>query len=96
MERSHKAVGMNCVWDSSTGLLWFDIKNKLGTGSEVEIISPDGKQKLQVLELRNDKGKSVDWIHGGAGRGAFSIENDPGEFAIIRRTLYDEERGNIN
>ncbi len=92
MERSHKAVGMNCVWDSSTGLLWFDIKNKLGTGSEVEIISPDGKQKLQVLELRNDKGKSVDWIHGGAGRGAFSIENDPGEFAIIRRTLYDEER----
>jgi len=92
MERSHKAVGMNCVWDSSTGLLWFDIKNKLGTGSEVEIISPDGKQKLQVLELRNDKGKSVDWIHGGAGRGAFSIENDPGEFAIMRRTLYDEER----
>ncbi|MFQ6678375.1 MAG: U32 family peptidase C-terminal domain-containing protein [Fidelibacterota bacterium] len=92
MERSHKPVGMNCVWDSSTGLLWFDIKNKLRAESEVEIISPDGKQKLQASDLRNDKGKSVDWIHGGAGRGAFLIENNPGEFAIIRRTLYDEER----
>ena len=37
-------------------------------------------------------GNQVDWIHGGAGRGAFPISDDPGEFAIIRRTLYEEEQ----
>lgn len=92
MERTHKTVGMNCIWDKTNGLLWFDIKNKLGIGTDVEIFTPDGKTTVQVSELRNDKGKHVDWIHGGAGRGAFPLENDPGEFAILRRTLYDEEK----
>ncbi len=92
MERTHKAVGMNCCWDQTSGLLWFDIKNKLGVGTDIEIFTPGGKTTVQVLELRNGKGKRVDWIHGGAGRGAFPLENDPGEFAILRRTLYDEEK----
>ncbi len=91
-ERSHKAVGMNCNWDQTTGLLSFDIKNKLGVGTDIEIFTPNGKATVHVSELRNEKGKRVDWIHGGAGRGAFPLENDPGEFAIIRRTLYDEEK----
>lgn len=91
-ERSHKAVGMNCNWDQRTGLLSFDIKNKLGVGTDVEIFTPNGKSTVHVSELWNEKGKRVDWIHGGAGRGAFPLENDPGEFAIIRRTLYDEEK----
>ena len=91
-ERSHKAVGLNCKWDQETGLLWFDIKNKLGVDTDVEIFTPDGKEIIRISELRNQQGKQVDWIHGGAGRGAFPLENDPGEFTIIRRTLYEEEQ----
>ena len=90
-ERSHKAVGINCEWDQKTGLIWFDIKNKLGVGKNVEIFTPKGKEVVRVTELRNRKGENVDWIHGGAGRGAFPLEYDPGEFAIIRRKLYNEE-----
>ena len=90
-ERSHKAVGINCEWDQKTGLIWFDIKNKLGVGKNVEIFTPKGKEVVRVTELRNWKDENVDWIHGGAGRGAFPLEYDPGEFAIIRRKLYDEE-----
>ncbi|HDY75332.1 MAG TPA: U32 family peptidase [Candidatus Marinimicrobia bacterium] len=92
VERTHKAVGMNCSWNQTSGLLWFDIKNKLGVGTDIEIFTPDGKTTVQVSELRNGKEKRVDWIHGGAGRGAFPLENNPGEFAILRRTLYDEEK----
>ncbi len=92
LERSHKSVGINCTWDKLNGLLWFDIKNKLSLGSKVEVIFPEGKQSIRVSDLRNHLGKKVEWIHGGAGRGAFPIEWDPGEFAIIRRKLYDEER----
>jgi len=91
-ERSHKAVGLNCKWDQETGLMWFDIKNKLGVGTDVEIFTPDSKEIIRISELRDHQGKQVDWIHGGAGRGAFPISYDPGEFAIIRRTLYEEEQ----
>lgn len=91
-ERSHKAVGINCNWDKTTGLLWFDIKNKLSVGTKVELFTPEGKATVHVSELRNDKKKKVEWIHGGAGRGAFPLENNPGEFAIIRRSLYEEEK----
>ena len=91
-ERSHKAVGLNCKWDQETGLMWFDIKNKLGVGTDVEIFTPDSKEIIRVSELRDHQGKQVDWIHGGAGRGAFPISDDPGEFAIIRRTLYEGEQ----
>ncbi|MCH7612490.1 MAG: U32 family peptidase C-terminal domain-containing protein [Candidatus Marinimicrobia bacterium] len=92
LERSHKAVGMNCSWDQANGLLWFDIKNKLGVETDVEVFSPEGMEMVHVSELRNEKGKRVDWIHGGAGRGAFPLANDPGEFVILRRSLYDEEK----
>ena len=91
-ERSHKAVGLNCKWDQATGLMWFDIKNKLGVGTEVEIFTPGGKEIIRVSELRDNQGKQAEQIHGGAGRGAFPLPEDPGEFAIIRRTLYEEEQ----
>ena len=91
-ERSHKAVGLNCKWDQATGLMWFDIKNKLGVGKEVEIFTPGGKEIIHVSELRDNQENKAEWIHGGAGRGAFPLAEDPGEFAIIRRTLYEEEQ----
>lgn len=92
VERTHKAVGMHCEWDKTNGLLWFDIKNKLGVETDVELFSPEGMETVHVSELRNEKGKRVDWVHGGAGKAAFPMDNDPGEFAIIRRSLYDEEK----
>lgn len=90
-ERSHKPVGLNCKWDKKTGLIWFDIKNKLSVGTEVELFTPDGKKIVRVTELRDQQEKRTEMIHGGAGRGAFPLEYDPGEFAILRRTLYKEE-----
>ena len=37
------------------------------------------------------KGKIVDVGHGGAGRYGFPFQNNPGEFAVIRRKLYPAE-----
>lgn len=91
-ERFKKPVGLGCEYDQSTGLLWFDIKNRLDKGNEVEILTPEGDHSVVVSELRNTKGQNVDSIHGGAGRGAFPIGFDPGPFAVVRRRLNTHEQ----
>jgi len=90
-ERFRKAVGMDCRWEKETGLIWFDIKNRLKVNSEVSVITPEKEYKINVSDLVDQKGRKVDVVHGGAGRGAFPLEFDPGEFAVLQRNLYDDE-----
>ncbi len=90
-ERTHKSVGMELSYDNSTGLLSFECKNRLEKDTEIEIISPDGEIQHKISDLVNSKGKIVDIAHGGTGRYSIPFENDPGEFAIIRRKIYDAE-----
>ncbi len=91
LERTHRAVGTNCSWDKKSGLLWFEVKNRLGTGTTIDLITPEGLKSFRVSELRDEKGHPVEWVHGGAGKAAFPFELDPGEFAVLRRKLYKEE-----
>jgi len=90
-ERSHKAVGLHCTYDEKNGLLWFDIKNRLELGTDLEIITPNGLDIHRVTSMVDEKFQPKDTLHGGAGRGAFSFDKDPGEFAVLRRKLYDAE-----
>ncbi|MBL7013000.1 MAG: tRNA 5-hydroxyuridine modification protein YegQ [Candidatus Marinimicrobia bacterium] len=94
-ERHKKPVGLECEYDQATGLLWFDIKNRLDEGNKVEILTPKGDHEIDVSEVRNTKGQKVESIHGGAGRGAFPIDFDPGPFAVIRRTLNKHEQDQL-
>lgn len=90
-ERTHKAVGLNCRYDMESGLLWFDIKNRLESGTTVEIITPERVMTTVAKKFVNEKLQQVDILHGGAGRGAIPFEMDPGEFAILRRRIYEQE-----
>jgi U32 family peptidase len=90
-ERTHKPVGTDCRFDEEAKLLWFEVKNKLDKGTEVEIITRDSIKKMEATDLRNDKERHVPSLHGGTGRGAIHCDENPGEFAIIRRKLYPEE-----
>ncbi len=94
-EMTHKAVGMDCQYDPLNGLLTFEAKNRIQVGTEVEIITPEGIQTHVITELVNAKGQPVEAGHGGAGRYGFPFEHDPGEFAVIRRRLYDAERESV-
>ncbi|MBC8346440.1 MAG: tRNA 5-hydroxyuridine modification protein YegQ [Candidatus Marinimicrobia bacterium] len=93
LERSHKALGMNCQWEQSTGRLWFDVKNRLEVGTDIELFYPEGKESVHVSELQNEKGEKVNVVHGGGGRAAFPLEKDPGIFAVLRRGLNEKEVG---
>ncbi|MDP6034190.1 MAG: tRNA 5-hydroxyuridine modification protein YegQ [Candidatus Marinimicrobia bacterium] len=91
LERSHKAVGMNCQWDQANGLLWFEVKNRLEVGTEIELFNPEEQGTVHISKLINEKEKYVDVVHGGGGRAAFPLEKDPGPFAVLRRPLYQKE-----
>tara|TARA_B100000959_G_scaffold126651_1_gene133003 strand:- start:79 stop:1434 length:1356 start_codon:yes stop_codon:yes gene_type:complete len=94
-ERTHKAVGTLIDYDKSRGLLSFESKNRLTLGTKIEIISPKDIKTITLSELRNKKGISVDICHGGSGRFSIPYDDDPGQFAIIRRQIYKEELESI-
>jgi len=94
-ERTHKAVGTLIKYDKSRGLLSFESKNRLTLGTKIEIISPKEVKTITLSELRNEKGLSVDVCHGGSGRFNIPYDENPGEFAIMRRLIYKEELENI-
>ncbi len=94
-EMTHKAAGMFLQYDKTRGLLSFECKNRLELETEIEIISPDKTVKTILSELRNNKDLQVEVCHGGSGRFSIPFDHDPGEFAIIRRPIYDAELANM-
>lgn len=91
IERTHKAVGMECTYDHENKFLEFEAKNKITIGTEVEIITPEKIEKCVVNQLYDRNDNPVDSGHGGAGRYHFYYPENPGHFAVIRRKLYPEE-----
>ena len=93
-ELTHKAIGTLVRYDKSRGLLSFECKNRLDVGTKIQIISPDKIETIQLSELRNEKDLRIDVVHGGSGRCSIPFNHDPGEFAIIRRPIYEVELSN--
>ncbi len=51
LERTHKAVGMECTYDEQNKYLEFEAKNRITIGSEVEIVTPLKTEKFIIHEL---------------------------------------------
>ena len=94
-ELTHKAVGTFIQYDKYNGLLSFECKNRLSIGTTIEIISPNDIDTITISEIRNEKNVKVDICHGGSGRFSIPYKDDPGEFSIIRRPLYEQELKSI-
>ncbi|NOZ08087.1 MAG: U32 family peptidase [FCB group bacterium] len=95
IELTHKAVGINAEYDSGSGLLWFELKNRLEKGTLLEIITPTELQQTTVKEIVTEKSAKVEVAHGGTGRVAIPYGADPGPFAILRRKLYSQEQAQL-
>ena len=94
-EITHKAAGTLLKYDKSNGLLSFECKNRLELGTKIELISPEQIDKITLNEILNSKDQSVEVCHGGSGRYSIPFEYDPGEFAILRRPIYEAELANV-
>lgn len=85
-------AGMVTAWDASSQLLAFEIKNQIRVGDTLEIISPEKTVEMVVKELFNAKKRPVDVVHGGTGLGYVPFDQDPGDFAVMKKILA-EARG---
>jgi len=87
----YKTVGIVRDYDNQKGLLNFEIKNRIETGSEVEIITPNDTIKMNVSHIQNMKEQLKEQLvpiaHGGLGEFKIPCEFDPGEFAVIRQKI---------
>jgi len=95
METTHKAAGMLLQYDEVKGLLSFECKNRIESGTIIELISPESKEQIEVTEIRDASEKLVEVCHGGTGRFSIPFNRDPGEFAILRRPIYEAELTNL-
>ncbi|MDP6570337.1 MAG: tRNA 5-hydroxyuridine modification protein YegQ [Candidatus Marinimicrobia bacterium] len=95
MEMTHKAAGMFLHFDESKGLLSFECKNRIEKGTTIEIITPDSVETRTITEIRNSSEKEVEVCHGGTGRFSIPLDYNPGEFAILRRPIYEAELANL-
>ncbi len=84
---THQNAGMVIQWDPATELLEFEIKNQVRVGDTIEIISPPKLVTITIDALFNARKKSVAVLHGGTGRGYLHLDQDPGEFTVIRKVL---------
>ncbi len=91
LERTHKVVGIDCRYHIETDILTFETKNKICSGTEIEVITPTGTELFLIQKLYDEKNNILNAGHGGAGRCGINYPVNPGEFAILRRKLYDDE-----
>lgn len=87
LDFTHQNAGMVKHWHVESGLLEFEVKNQIRIGDEIEVITPQQSVSLKIESLLDKKKHPVDVLHGGTGLGFLPFDQDPGEFAVIRKKL---------
>lgn len=67
-----------------------DVRNRVGVGSEVEIVMPDKIYKVKIKALKDLKGGMLEIVHGGAGKRVFVIEEKGLSGGLVRMSFYRE------
>jgi putative protease len=87
MDVTHQNAGMVKKWHDQKALLEFEVKNQIKLGDRLEIISPLNTVDMTVDKLLDAKGRAVDVLHGGTGLAFIPFDQDPGDYAMIRKSL---------
>lgn len=84
---THRVTGILTGYDRVSGMGEFEIKNRMITGSELELITPVEKIPFTLTFMENLKGESVTEAHGGAGNVRIQLPRNPGDFAFLRQKI---------
>lgn len=84
---THRVTGILKSYDEKTAMGEFEIKNRLETGMELELITPGDKTVFTLTTMKNLKGDVAHEAHGGAGNMYILLPNHPGEFAFLRQKI---------
>ncbi len=69
-------VGEITHYDAANGEADIEVKNKFAVGDELELILPDGGRTFTLVEMRNERGESVNEVLGSGYRVKVSFPND--------------------
>lgn len=81
--QTHKFIGM-VKERTAAGLYEVEIRNRLEKGQKVEVMTPEGEVEMEVDEMFDMEGESLDVVHGGAGEKLLKLEGDLPVGAMIR------------
>jgi len=86
---SHRFTGIVCLYDPSAKMMEVAPRNPIRKGAGYELCRPDGDRRIVVAELFDAEGEPVDQIHGGMPFCRIPVDEDPGQFAVLRERLED-------
>jgi len=83
---SAKFIGiLGC--EVKSGEYMVDVRNRVGVGSEIEVVMPDEVCKAKIKALKDLKGAELDSVHGGAGDRVFVIGKKGLSGGLVREVV---------
>jgi len=84
---THRVTGILKSYDDLSEMGEFEIKNRIETGMELELITPGTKTVFTLTTMKNLKGEVALEAHGGAGNMHILLPCNPGEYAFLRQKI---------
>jgi U32 family peptidase len=82
---THRVTGVLKSFDETSFMGEFEVKNRMETGTELELITPEEKIIFTLRHMENLKGERITEAHGGAENVRLLLPCHPGEFAFLRQ-----------
>lgn len=84
---THRFSGIVHEYDAEKGWIKVEPRNPIRKGMTLELLKPTSTTELVISELYNTEFDPIDAIHGGLHFCYIPIQDDPGEFALLREKL---------
>ncbi len=83
--RTHRVTGELISYDEATSMGEFKVKNRVETGTVLELITPEDKIPFTLTVMESMNGETVSTAHGGAENVRIRLPENPGKYAFLRQ-----------
>ena len=77
-------------YDIATQRITISVRNRIGEGEHLELLSPSGVTPIVVQNLTNQRKNAVDLVHPGLEGCSLSLPFDPGPYSFLVRRLHPQ------
>src|SRR5262249_43287113 len=86
---AYRFTGLIKEYDPQTKRIKVEARNVIRIGQTHELCLPSANVSLEIKELFDHKGNSVEEIHGGSQACWISCPQDPGPFSVLREKIHE-------
>ena len=81
----YQVTGILKEYDDTSSMGIFEVKNRMKTGSILELVTPEETIPFTLKVMENLKGEKLETAHGGAGNVRILLPKNPGDYAFLRQ-----------